>query len=509
MHSHTVVRLKGVLNALFQKQKGMKASPDFLGKMSGASKGELSQRLADRLADVLEAARGSGHDSEAEDPSDAQSELGEDAEHGCSVHRKPLRKRARPAEQLGEVPHDSIISAAQAESALGRNLATDWDEDVFEVIDEDQRAEEEQLVGRLLHPQGHGVDYEFLAWSPDPNDVNHAPDLISPKDVNWHPGLPLSALSRQRFRFDAASVRGVLQRSVDEMAQVHAAEMKSVESAKDMQRQVDLLDPTQRLVYSYISSWAVRRQAWLSDTQGAASASGYAGPELRLLLLGTAGTGKTHTAKLCMRNVRQVLGRYESVLTVAFSGVAAANLGGGSRTIDSIFHTNADSASEDLVGDKLDALVAELRHVQLLLVDEISTVGAAQFELMSRRLQQVARVLFRERTGCEPPLDMGPFGGIGVVLMGDFAQLPPVMATSLLSGMPIVERHNSGLRGLAMAGQRSFRRDFSHVLRFRRIHRQKGADAFKESTMRLRDAAMTVADYDLWKTHELDSIDPM
>ena len=41
----------------------------------------------------------------------------------------------------------------------------------------------------------------------------------------------------------------------------------------------------------------------------------------------------------------------------------------GARTIDSIFHTNADSASEDLVGDKLDALVAELRHVQLLLVD--------------------------------------------------------------------------------------------------------------------------------------------
>ena len=93
--------------------------------------------------------------------------------------------------------------------------------------------------------------------------------------------------------------------------------------------------------------------------------------------------------------------------------------------------------------------------------------------------------------------------------MGDFAQLPPVLATSLLSGMPIVGSHNSGLRGLALAGQRSFRKHFGHVLRFKRIHRQKGADAFKESTMRLRDAAMTVEDYELWKTHELDSIDPM
>ena len=137
-----------------------------------------------------------------------------------------------------------------------------------------------------------------------------------------------------------------------------------------------------------------------------------------------------------MRNARQAFGRYDSVLTVAFSGVAAANLGGGFRTIDSIFRTNAHNASEDLVGDNLDALVAELRHVQLLLVDEISTVGAAQFEVMNRRLQQVARVLFRERTGAEPPLDMGPFGGIGVVLMGDLAQLPTVLATSLLLGMP-------------------------------------------------------------------------
>ena len=379
---------------------------------------------------------------------------------------------------------------------------------MVEFVDEDQRAEEEQLVGRVLHPQGHGVDYSFLAWSPDPNDINHAPDLICPKDMNWHPDLPLKALKLQDFEFDAASVRRVLETSVDRMMQAHAAEMKSAESAKDLQRQVDSLDPTQKLVYSYISSWAARRQSWLVDGQGAASASGYAGPELRLLLLGTAGTGKTHTAKLCMRNARQAFGRYDSVLTVAFSGVAAANLGGGSRTIDSIFHTNADSASEDLVGDKLDALVAELRHVQLLLVDEISTVGAAQFELMNRRLQQVARVLFRDRTGAQPPLDMGPFGGIGVVLMGDFAQLPPVMATSLLTGMPIVERHSSGLRGLALAGQKSFRKYFGNVLRFRRIHRQKGADAFKESTMRLRDAAMTVEDYELWKTHELDSIDP-
>ena len=78
---------------------------------------------------------------------------------------------------MGEVPHDAVISAAQAESALGRNLATEWDEDVLELVDDDQRAEEEQLVGRVMHPQSDAVDYYLLCWSPDPTDANHAPDL--------------------------------------------------------------------------------------------------------------------------------------------------------------------------------------------------------------------------------------------------------------------------------------------------------------------------------------------
>ena len=76
---------------------------------------------------------------------------------------------------------------------------------------------------------------------------------------------------------------------------------------------------------------------------------------------------------------------------MACSGVAAANLGDGAGTIDSIFHTNTADAREDLVGESLDRLVEQLRHVHLLVIDEISTIGAAQFEIMSRRLEQVGK----------------------------------------------------------------------------------------------------------------------
>ena len=89
--------------------------------------------------------------------------------------------------------------------------------------------------------------------------------------------------------------------------------------------------------------------------------------------------------------------------------------------------------------------------------------------------------------------------------MGDFAQLPPVLASSVLPGMPLIERSGPVARATALAGRQTFAQ-FEDVIRLRRIHRQKGVDAFKESTMRLRDAAITKEDYELWKTHELDTL---
>ena len=140
---------------------------------------------------------------------------------------------------------------------------------------------------------------------------------------------------------------------------------------------------------------------------------------------------------------------------VAFTGVAAANLGAGSKTIDSVFHADRADALEDLAGEQLDELVDELAPVKLLVIDEVSTCGAVAFEVINHRMQQAKWVLWRRRFHCEPPVDMGPFGGAGVLLIGDFAQLPPVLSTSLMAGMRIIESGGVSAQSMALAGRQT------------------------------------------------------
>ena len=159
-----------------------------------------------------------------------------------------------------------------------------------------------------------------------------------------------------------------------------------------------------------------------------------------------------------------------------------------------------------MVGSRLGDLADLQEAVELVVIDEVSTCGAASFEVICRRMQQVASVLCHRRFSPPPPDDMAPFGGVGIIIMGDFAQLTPALAASLLPGMPLVEAGGRIARATALAGRQTFA-TFEDVIRLRRIHRQKDIDMFKESTMRLRDAAITKEDYELWKTREMNTLE--
>jgi hypothetical protein len=446
---------------------------------------------------VLEAGREVGvrdknklcHPEGSQDSGDSQNEdldAEDDNDEPCAPKKKKERVLIPYAQQIGEVPVDAIVTAEQAESALGHTQATELDADACELLDLELRQEEEALMGRQVNPVG--VDYTCLCWTPD---------SVSADTFGWDLAkFPVRQLHRSDFEFSAEDMRMRVELGVEALIAEFKQELHR-EAAVD----TGSLDPTQLEAFKVVSEWARKRQLW-SDAKSLT-----APPSLRMLLLGTAGTGKTHTAKLAITQARLIFGSFHSVLTIAFSGVAASNLGGGARTIDSVFHTNTDEAIEDLKGTALDSLVQVLRGVQLLVIDEISTTGAAQFEIISRRLEQVGKVLWRELHGQNLPSEtLDGFGGLGVLLIGDFAQLPPVLSSSLLPQAAIEERKTSGKRSLALDGRKSFGR-FEKVIRLRRIHRLLGKDPFKDSTLRLRDAAVSINDYALWKTHELPSLD--
>ena len=102
------------------------------------------------------------------------------------------------------------------------------------------------------------------------------------------------------------------------------------------------------------------------------------------------------------------------ILLTAFTGTAAFEIGG--MTLHSALGFNMSSGKNyvPLQGKKLNTFRTYLSKLLLLVIDEISMVGADFFYHVHRRLEEI--------TGNTQT----PFGGISILAVGDFYQLPPV-----------------------------------------------------------------------------------
>ena len=125
-----------------------------------------------------------------------------------------------------------------------------------------------------------------------------------------------------------------------------------------------------------------------------------------IMIVGRAGTGKT---RLIHHLKRRPGGEFQA--TVAPTGIAA--LQARAQTIHSFFrleHTVLDARNLDR-GGRFGLLY---RRMKRLVIDEISMVRADAIDAIDARLRQVRG-------------DKRAFGGVQVVLVGDFLQLPPVV----------------------------------------------------------------------------------
>lgn len=131
-----------------------------------------------------------------------------------------------------------------------------------------------------------------------------------------------------------------------------------------------------------------------------------------VFLTGEPGSGKSHMVNRYVAYLRSC--GVEPSIT-ASTGIAATHIGG--MTIHSWsgigVRSKLTSHDLDLLMDK-DRLVRRLRAARVLIIDEVSMLSGDTLGVV----EQVCRVL----------RDSGePFGGLQVVLVGDFFQLPPVM----------------------------------------------------------------------------------
>lgn len=130
-----------------------------------------------------------------------------------------------------------------------------------------------------------------------------------------------------------------------------------------------------------------------------------------VFITGSAGTGKTHLLNQFIQYLKE---RRVSPTVVAPTGIAASHLRG--QTIHSYFSLGIQEQISDLYISSLlekKYLVAQFTKLKILIVDEISMVSPEIFSAMDRILRA-----FKEGSK--------PFGGIQVVLSGDFFQLPPI-----------------------------------------------------------------------------------
>ena len=230
-----------------------------------------------------------GQERDATDNADSgaetcDSEKEEEQLGGGAAKRQVLVPRTQA---IGEVPFDALVNPEQAESALGHTMSTEFDDDLLEMIDLDQRAEEEALLDRQVNPRH--VDYLFLCWSPqDPQD-------ISPSVVGWPSDMQPRQLQRQDFTCQKEEIHKKMKHGVTQLYTAFERQLATPEAGEALEAKVLSLDPTQLEAYKFVTEWA-ERQALTAQPH-----------PLRLLMLGTAGTGKTHTAKSFITKVDQNL----------------------------------------------------------------------------------------------------------------------------------------------------------------------------------------------------------
>jgi ATP-dependent DNA helicase PIF1 len=184
------------------------------------------------------------------------------------------------------------------------------------------------------------------------------------------------------------------------------------------------------------------------------------------LITGAAGTGKTYLVRERIRNDRR-----EGVLC-ATTGIAGVNL--GTITINALLrYFDTESLLNAYVSGRLVSRLAALaKSHRNLYVDEVSMMPAEQLDVLFQAVRDANAQKGVQKTNPE---------GLGIVLTGDFAQLPPIKARWAFEAecWPEFERGTVRLEKNWRQGEGEFLAAINHL---RSGDGEAGASLLKSST---------------------------
>ena len=205
-----------------------------------------------------------------------------------------------------------------------------------------------------------------------------------------------------------------------------------------------------------------------------------------------AGSGKTYsllTACARLQELATDAGLLNPVFRAAPTGIAAFNFIG--KTIHSLLRLPVKGKSADLSPVTLQSLQALFQACRFLIIDEKSMIDLKMLSLIDTRLRAIC------------PYKDQPFGGVNILLCGDFYQLPPVGGQPLYSLRP---QYIDAIKGSCLY------RLFDQTVRLVKVMRQQGEDdisvRFRAALAELRSATLSQASWELLCTRTANRLSP-
>uniref|UniRef100_A0A0N5B4L8 ATP-dependent DNA helicase n=1 Tax=Strongyloides papillosus TaxID=174720 RepID=A0A0N5B4L8_STREA len=189
--------------------------------------------------------------------------------------------------------------------------------------------------------------------------------------------------------------------------------LKDVQNVEELENNIRSLNYQQRQIFDLIYN-SVKNELETRSTS-----------RCKLLIDGPGGTGKSYLIRvlseavtyLCRSKLRYVQTSYPNVLLCGPTGMAAKQING--KTAHTLFGIPCNAnftyiKYTPLSSGKLTKLSETLKHVKLLIIDEISMIPNEMLYLINLRLNETKDT------------DTRLFGDLNVMLLGDMMQLPPV-----------------------------------------------------------------------------------